>query len=185
MEFNLNAPKFPGYYASEDKLKQFAWFWDSGVPRFGEKSANGWARFVDVSANSEGKLNFFLDLFHIKILTFDFTEILVPENDDQEVSDDEEDELISQFGGKVDEAQLWLRLELMRESKHWLPLKQIDEDTDQDPERHVTFDHLQGFIYAFGDPRQVFKLLLAWLHFLGVDIYHENQYELGLLGKFV
>ena len=72
----------------------------------------------------------------------------------------------------------------MRESKHWLPLKQIDEDTDQDPERHVTFDHLQGFIYAFGDPRQVFKLLLAWLHFLGVDIYHENQYELGLLGKW-
>ena len=72
----------------------------------------------------------------------------------------------------------------MRESKHWLPLKQIDEDTDQDPERYVTFDHLQGFIYAFGDPRQVFKLLLAWLHFLGVDIYHENQYELGLLGKW-
>ena len=89
--------------------------------------------------------------------------------------------------GKVDEAQLWLTLELMREAKHWLPShgtsgEEEDDINAVDPERQVLFDQLQGFLYAFGDPRQIFKLLLAWLHFLGLDFYHESQHELGLLG---
>ena len=42
---------------------------------------------------------------------------------------------------------------------------------------------MQGFLYAFQDPRQMFKLLLNWLHFLGLDtLYHEGHHQLGLLG---
>ena len=37
--------------------------------------------------------------------------------------DNDEDELIANFGGKVDTIELWLRLELTREAKHWLPMR--------------------------------------------------------------
>ena len=71
------------------------------------------------------------------------------------------------------------------------PLHSEDSDEEEDEEdeapddldRQVQFQHVQGFLYAFQDPRQMFKLLLNWLHFLGLDtLYHEGHHQLGLLG---
>ena len=64
----------------------------------------------------------------------------------------EEEQLLENFGGKVDNVQLWLRLELIRESKHWLPLrvaKDEDDDEIEDTDRIVLFDQLDGFLYQF------------------------------------
>ena len=44
MELNVNAPEFPGYFSSQDKLATFERFWESSVPRFGEANAPGWSK---------------------------------------------------------------------------------------------------------------------------------------------
>ena len=104
MELNLRAPNFPGSYSSQDKLASFEPFWDSSVPRFGEEKAPGWANVVrnkEINVHSEDML------------------------------DIGEDDLIDEFKGKVENAQLWLQLEMLRESKHWLPLR-VSPDDDED-----------------------------------------------------
>ena len=96
VEINLNAPAFPGYFSSQDKLATFEPFWEASVPRFGEKRALGWSKFAKEHVMEEEL-----------------------ENNPTE----EEDNLVAEFGGKVDNVQLWLKLELLREAKHYLPYR--------------------------------------------------------------
>ena len=100
--------------------------------------------------------------------------------------DTEEDDLIANFGGKVDIIQLWLRIELVRESRHWMPMRvnaDDDEDDIEDTERIVLYDQLDGFLFQFQDQRQVFKLFLAFLPLIGLDgLYCDDQDLLGFLG---
>ena len=96
MEINLRAPVFPGYFSSQDKLATFEPFWESSVPRFGDPNALGWSKFTK-EAITEDKLD-------------------IGENN-------EEDEIIAEFGDKVDKVQLWLKLELLRESQHFMPYR--------------------------------------------------------------
>ena len=56
-------------------------------------------------------------------LFFNQTLILISIENSEIEEDTEEDELIADFGGKVDTIELWLRLELIRESKQWLPMR--------------------------------------------------------------
>ena len=56
MELNLNAPEFPGYFSSQDKLASFERFWESSVPRFGESDAPGWCNAP--RGNFAGKIMF-------------------------------------------------------------------------------------------------------------------------------
>ena len=82
------------------------------------------------------------------------------------------------------------RLIIFPSSIHYLHSEDSDEEEEDeqdeapdDLDRQVQFQHVQGFLYAFQDPRQMFKLLLNWLHFLGLDtLYHEGHHQLGLLG---
>ena len=161
MELNLNAPNFPGYYSTQDKLATFEPFWDSAVPRFGEKDAPGWTNAPKGEAYKGVKC---------------------------EDQNDEEDEMVETFGNKVDDIELWLRLELLRESNHCLPLRVIPEDPDEDDEiedreRIILFDKIDGFLYQFKDQNQVFKLFLAFLHFLGLDLFQDDPEVLGVLGS--
>lgn len=48
IEFNLFQPSLPGYYSMEDRLAVFEPFWESGVPRFGETGAQGWATVREI-----------------------------------------------------------------------------------------------------------------------------------------
>ncbi len=159
VEFNLFAPSFPGYYSNQDKLATFEPFWDSSVPRFGEENATGWAQSPKHSDCSQLA---------------------------QEEADDYEDELLAKFGNKVDPAQLWLQFELLRERKHWLPRRvgvNDDDDSVDDTERVILFDQLDGFIFQIRDQRQMFKLLLGFLHFAGLgDLFSDQSGTLGYLG---
>ena len=96
IEINLNAPAFPGYFSSQDRLATFEPFWEASVPRFGEKKALGWAKFAKEH---------------------------VMEEDNCIGNLEEEDHLVAEFGGKVDNVQLWLKLELLREAQHYLPYR--------------------------------------------------------------
>ena len=108
VEFNLFSPKFPGYFGVDNKLKSFKSFWDSGVPRFGENGALGWCQYA--TADNEDNMN-----------SFD-------EKSNQEGEEEEEQNLIEKYGDKIDQGQLWLSLELMRESKHYLPVRNISKN---------------------------------------------------------
>lgn len=100
VEINLNAPAFPGYFSSQDKLATFEPFWEASVPRFGEKRALGWSKFAKEHVMEEEL-----------------------EGGDVNNPTEEEDNLVAEFGGKVDNVQLWLKLELLREAKHYLPYR--------------------------------------------------------------
>ena len=102
LEINLNAPAFPGYFSSQDKLATFEPFWEASVPRFGEKGALGWSKFAKEHVMEE----------------------LEAEGGGNNPTE-EEDNLVAEFGGKVDNVQLWLKLELLREAKHYLPYRYI------------------------------------------------------------
>ena len=55
MELNLNAPNFPGYFSTQDKLASFERFWESSVPRFGEADAPGWSKVRQFKSKTTGK----------------------------------------------------------------------------------------------------------------------------------
>ena len=57
-----------------------------------------------------------------------------------------------------------------------------DEEEVEDSDRIILYDQLEGLLYQFQDPCQVFKLYLSFLHFLGLDLYYEDSIECGLLG---
>ena len=101
VEINLNAPAFPGYFSSQDKLATFEPFWEASVPRFGEKRALGWSKFAKEHVMKEE----------------------LEGGDEGYNPIEEEDNLVAEFGGKVDNLQLWLKLELLREAKHYLPYR--------------------------------------------------------------
>ena len=101
VEINLNAPAFPGYFSSQDKLATFEPFWEASVPRFGEKRALGWSKFAKEHVMEEE----------------------LEGGDEGNNPTEEEDNLVAEFGGKVDNVQLWLKLELLREAKHYLPYR--------------------------------------------------------------
>ena len=68
MELNLNAPNFPGYFSTQDKLASFERFWESSVPRFGEADAPGWSKVQQFKSVATGKIisyfsNSFLKFF--------------------------------------------------------------------------------------------------------------------------
>ena len=65
---------------------------------------------------------------------------------------------------------------------HCFRVTHDDEEEVEDSDRIILYDQLEGLLYQFQDPCQVFKLYLSFLHFLGLDLYYEDSIELGLLG---
>ena len=126
VELNLFSPNFPGSYSLEDRLATFEPFWESGLPRFGEMGAVGWAV---ISKNKNGMAN--------------FNDSDMAESYRNPNNDDVEDDLIQEFrSNKEDKSNmekydsgeddneynqncgvvgLWLRLELERERRQWFP----------------------------------------------------------------
>ncbi len=88
MELNFNTPdQIPENYSLENRIAIFEQFWDCAAPRFGDQGSVGWKTFLrnkSISSASES------------------------------VSDGAEDRLISEAGGRVAEAKLWLAIEQHR-----------------------------------------------------------------------
>ncbi len=154
VEFNLFSPDFPGYYALEDKLALFEPFWESGVPRFGEVRMQGWATVIKNKEKAAEEA------------------IGTRRATDQE--NPWEDEMLSQAGELVDRKSLWLELELNRERRHWSPWRSSEEDAE-DPDRAVGYEDLAPFLFQFAERDQKLKLVLSFLHFLGVDVDDRRQ----------
>ena len=90
MELNFDSPsQIPENYTLEDRLALFEQFWDSSAPRFGDQGAVGWQNVLRNKTAS-----------------------MVEGSTATQVGD--EDQLIAEAGGRVEEAKLWLSLELYR-----------------------------------------------------------------------
>jgi hypothetical protein len=76
-------------------------------------------------------------------------------------------------------------LELLRESKHWLPNRGLDENDLEDTDRLVLYDHLDGLLFQFQDQGQVFKIFVAFIAFLeaGHQVLNDDPYDLNYLGS--
>ncbi|KAK3888711.1 hypothetical protein Pcinc_007245 [Petrolisthes cinctipes] len=124
----------------EAKLALFEPFWDSRAPRFGEKSAVGWA---EVMQRKE---------------TIQYPEVIL------EGTRDEEDDILAQNG---ETSVIWLALETSRERRHWLPWEQDPEDCE-DPERMVPLDELSSHLFELGSEEECYYLILQFLKFFDV-----------------
>jgi len=91
MELNFDAPsQIPENYSLEDRLALFEQFWDSSAPRFGDQGAVGWQNVLrNKTASMVEGLSSAAQVNH-------------------------EDQLLAEAGGRVEEAKLWLALELYR-----------------------------------------------------------------------
>ena len=120
LEFNLNFPsKLNPSTSLKDSLVFMEPFWDSGVPRFGEKNALGWSSCIGAATT-------------------------IP--DDSAPSDfPEEENFLVKNSSSLPE--LWIKLENFRQKRFLLPYHGTDEVLD--PDRMVLFDDVQPFLFRF------------------------------------
>ncbi|XP_060076343.1 nuclear exosome regulator NRDE2-like [Ylistrum balloti] len=148
LEFNLYCPASLESSGHQDKQNVFESFWDSGISRVGENNAKGWQFWSE----NPGELP------SSAALTLD-TDI-----------EQEEQELLGRNDPKW---RIWLNMELLRGSVHWLPWrpdvsKDETEEDCQDVERLVLFDDVSGVLFTL--PKWLhFEAVLQFLLFLGVD----------------
>ncbi len=163
MELNLFSPEFPGYYSLDDRLALFEPFWESGAPRFGEPGVAGWKTVMKDKQASAAAAEDFME----------------------QMASREEDLLqLQKTGQLVDKNVLWLELELERERRHWLPWRSSEEEAE-DPDRAVPFEDLSPFVFQFNDPKEVFLLLVNFVHFLGVTYEDERFFPTSIASETV
>ncbi|CAB4067062.1 unnamed protein product [Lepeophtheirus salmonis] len=149
IEFNWFTPPIPGSYSIIDRLALFEPFWESGLPRFGENSANGWSTIC-------------------KEKVFSYNEFHNPPAD-------WEDDLLAKAGDLARRPNMWLAIELGRTQKNWIPWRRInemddDDDDVEDPDRKVLFDDISPFLYNLVSPESKVKLLFIFIEYLiGVE----------------
>ncbi|GAB6029868.1 Protein nrde2 [Chamberlinius hualienensis] len=143
IEFNFFAPEHltKTSISLEDKIAFFEPFWDSGVPRFGEESAPGWAN------------------------TMTNKQIHYQKSDSTDLA--EEDEAIRATELKW---RNWLRLEKVRGKNSWLPwLPKDEEDSCEDSERMVVVDDVVPTLFNIKEINNRFLLIVQFLKFLGAS----------------
>ena len=92
--------------------------------------------------------------------------------------------MINDLKSKVSKEELWRRLETDRDVRNWLPWRSQEEEAE-DPERSVSYEDIAAFLFQFPNATSspaVFKLVNAYLDFLGVSL-HNTGSPLSLLGN--
>ena len=173
---------------TKDRLEIFEAFWDSGVPRVGEKDAQGWRRWWEsqngmVPVSNETTLGVY-DLRGCSqlLLAGDSSsssgrrspgKVRESESGDEELMD-EESILIKDLPSN----SAWVRLESHREMTLCLPARllpnedpdQEEEDGGDDPDHTVLFDDIAQSLFILRDEDVKVKLVLEFLRFMGVPI---------------
>ncbi|XP_070578524.1 LOW QUALITY PROTEIN: nuclear exosome regulator NRDE2-like [Ptychodera flava] len=153
IEFNCFCPpQLEETTKASAQVAFFETFWDSEEPKFGEKDAKGWNKWMHKKEKGG------------------WEQVALQEQQDDEEQSDGEDELI-----KVDDPtwKVWHRLENKREQQHWLPWKPDGkkgetEDDCEDPDRLVLFDDFSSSLFKLETQEMKFHLLLRFLQFLGI-----------------
>ncbi|XP_037688007.1 nuclear exosome regulator NRDE2 isoform X2 [Choloepus didactylus] len=150
IDFTFFKPDSVKDLPTKGQVEFFEPFWDSGEPRAGEKGARGWRAWMHQQERGG------------------WVVINPDEDDDEPEEDDEEirDKTLPRW-------QIWLGAERSRAQRHWRPwrpdkTKKQAEDDCEDPERQVLFDDIGQSLITLSSPELRFRLVEAFLQFLGV-----------------
>ncbi|KAF9572315.1 hypothetical protein EC968_010039 [Mortierella alpina] len=156
LEFLFNMPKSLLSETWEIQIGSLGEFWDSELPRFGEKDAKGWSHYVteddEVAVESQ--------LENIKL----------PPRDAPN------DELLKAFAdNEMDRYQYgrWARLEKELNSACWFPIRTTDDLPDQledDPYGIVLFEDIQQFIVLLYSAEARQQFVDSMLTFVGLPV---------------
>ncbi|KAF5900776.1 protein NRDE2 isoform X1, partial [Clarias magur] len=153
IEFTFFKPDNVKKLTTKQQVDFFETFWDSGEPRVGEGGARGWSAWMKQQERGGW------------VQTPD-----TEEDDDEEEDDDGEIKDKSQPRWRI-----WLDVESWREANQWLPwrpdkAKDQSEEECEDPDRQVLFDDIGQSLIRVELPELRLRLLLSFLHLLGVPI---------------
>ncbi|CAO3567664.1 unnamed protein product [Mortierella alpina] len=156
VEFLFNMPRSLLSEAWEIQTGSLGEFWDSELPRFGEKDAKGWSHYVteDDEVVMESQLE------HIKL----------PPRDAPN------DELLKAFADNdMDRYQhgRWAKLEKELNRACWFPVRTTDDLPDQledDPYGIVLFEDIQPFIVPLYSAEARQQFVDCMLTFLGLPV---------------
>ncbi|XP_054987614.1 nuclear exosome regulator NRDE2 isoform X1 [Sorex araneus] len=150
VDFTFFKPDSVKELPTRGQVEFFEPFWDSGEPRAGEKGARGWRAWMHQQERGGW--------------------VIVTPDEEEDEADDEGPEVRDKT---LPRWQLWLAAERSREQRHWRPWrpeknkKQSEEDCE-DPERQVLFDDIGQSLIRLTRPELRFRLVTAFLQFLGV-----------------
>lgn len=148
-ELSMRCPPRLAEAPFEEALALLEPFWDSGVPRFGDEGARGWAHLLEHLGQATA-----LDTHS------------TTSDDCQEL----EDEIVGQQPSLVD---AWLRLESLRDLCQWRPYRpnlSADQVTSEDPDRMVLYEDVAPALFRLQQPTAKLQLFRAWVSLLlGVD----------------
>ena len=133
----------------KDWISLFEPFWDSGCPRFGEDGAIGWTQVLTNKDMVSSHTN---------------------SSQMQAFIDSEENKIVSE---KCDKSLVWLKFELLRQRFHWLPARDTDDQSVDDPERVVCSDDITQMLVRLRDEDSKYRLVKEFLRFLG--LFAENS----------
>ena len=140
IEFNLFTPKLlMPRMPLREWLTYFEPFWDSGVPRIGEPDWVSWSETMEIKKFVRAKDESFDDQYNIK-----------------------ENELIASCS---DSTLAWLRLEDLRESYHWLPVKGEATESVEDFDRNVLLDDISVCLFRVLSKKSKFHIICNFIDF--------------------
>ncbi|KAG7328065.1 hypothetical protein KOW79_008009 [Hemibagrus wyckioides] len=151
IEFTFFKPDSVRDLTTKQQVEFFETFYDSGEPRVGESGARGWRTWMKQQERGGW--------------------IQTPDTEEDDEVDDE-DEIKDKTQPRW---RIWLNVESWREANHWLPwrpdkTKSQSEEECEDPDRQVLFDDIGPSLIRVELPELRLRLLLTFLHFLGVPI---------------
>ncbi|KAK7103736.1 hypothetical protein V1264_018579 [Littorina saxatilis] len=146
IEFNLFRPPSLNLTPTSDCVAVFESFWDSGVARFGEPGAKGWAAWVENSG---------------QVSTHSFIQVK---------TDAEQEEILQQDSALWN---TWLKIERLCQGAHWLPwrpdtTKEETEDDCEDLDRMVLFEDVAPVLFRLRLSASCSRLVTQFLQLLGL-----------------
>ncbi|CAL1527520.1 unnamed protein product [Lymnaea stagnalis] len=148
IELNLFCPPALNLSSTKERVSLLEEFWESGVPRFGEQKAKGWAKWHDKQTS----------------------ETDVPSS--SSVNTDElEDAILLE---KLPRSQIWLKLEKLRQNAHWVPWKPDrakgeTEESCEDLDRLVIFDDISPAMFRLNQSESCIFIVCLFLKLLGLS----------------
>ncbi|KAF9116677.1 hypothetical protein BGX27_000059 [Mortierella sp. AM989] len=156
VEFLFNMPPSLATEPWDIQIGSLEEYWDSELPRFGEKDAKGWTHYV--TEEDEVAVDNLLD--HIKLPSLNAPT----------------EELIKAFADKDVERyhySRWATLEKTLNTQCWFPIRTTEEMPDQledDPYGIIIFDDIRPFIVSLYTPEARQQYVDCIFNFLGIPM---------------
>ncbi|KAF9084160.1 hypothetical protein BGX23_010773 [Mortierella sp. AD031] len=156
IEFLFNMPSSLVSESWQVQIRSLEEFWDSELPRFGEKGAKGWAHYV--TEDDEVEMEYLLQQVGLPSKAPNIDEML------KSFADNEVDRYMY---------TRWAKTEKELNARFWFPIRtteDLPEQMEDDTFGVVLFDDIRPFIVQLYTPEARLQLLDCTFNFLGLPI---------------